>query len=356
LRDISVKKLFLELTAIYKINFSVLKRLKIKKHTNFSNIIILIISILFALLIGSGLYGYGIDYWGAYAKGLEFNSARLGPFSYLSFWIATLTIFGFHIGVYITTFILTLSTGFLIREQIKSKKSYSIILFLLTFLIAIHTWPIIMSTSNAMRQGLCMSFIFFSLTCSYQKNYYRMIFFILVAILMHKIGILLGMIIVFATILNILLTTFSNKNKVAINFLIGILSLIFTYYFLNIFILSDNNQPTRIIAGDYRWAFVLIAFIYVAFSFFYRSILTNSFNLSLYYYSFISLSLLMNGLNWQYERLGMVMIIPYILSIGSLFNRSSYKIYLVLAFLLLLLLTIYTGMYTEGLRYEKNTS
>jgi len=330
----------------------VLKKLKIKKHTNLSNIIILIISILFALLIGSGLYGYGIDYWGSYTKGLEWSSARLGPFSYLSFWIATLTIFGFHIGVYITTFILTLSTGLLIREQIKSKQSYSVILFLLTFLIAIHTWPIIMSTSNAMRQGLCMSFIFFSLTCSYQKNYYRMFFFILVAILMHKSGILLGMIIVFATILNKLLTTFSDKNKVAINFLIGILSLLFTYYFLNIFILSDNHQPTRIIEGDYRGAFAFIAFIYVIFSFFYRSILTNSFNLSLYYYSFISLSFLMNGLNWQYERLGMMMIIPYILSFGSLFNRSSYNIYLILTFLLLLFLTIYAGMYTIGLSYE----
>ena len=169
---------------------------------------------------------------------------------------------------------------------------------------------------------------------------------------MHKSGILLGMIIVFATILNKLLTTFSDKNKVAINFLIGILSLLFTYYFLNIFILSDNHQPTRIIEGDYRGAFAFIAFIYVAFSFFYRSILTNSFNLSLYYYSFISLSFLMNGLNWQYERLGMMMIIPYILSFGSLFSKSSYNTYLILTFLLLLFLTIYAGMYTNGLSYE----
>ena len=63
-------------------------------------------------------------------------------------------------------------------------------------------------------------------------------------------------------------------------------------------------------------------------------------------------SLLMNGLNWQYERLGMIMIIPHILSFGSLFNRSSYNIYLILTFLLLLLLTIYAGMYTNGLSYE----
>ena len=60
----------------------------------------------------------------------------------------------------------------------------------------------------------------------------------------------------------------------------------------------------------------------------------------------------MNGLNWQYERLGMMMIIPYILSFGSLFSKSSYNTYLILTFLLLLFLTIYAGMYTNGLSYE----
>jgi hypothetical protein len=80
-------------------------------------------------------------------------------------------------------------------------------------------------------------------------------------------------------------------------------------------------------------------------SFLYRDILNNSFNLSLYYFSFISLALLLNGLNWQYERFGMMMLIPYIFSFGVLLNRFSYKIYLVVIFLALLFLTIFTGMY-----------
>ena len=63
----------------------------------------------------------------------------------------------------------------------------------------------------------------------------------------------------------------------------------------------------------------------------------------------------MNGLNWQYERLGMMMIIPYILSFGTIFNRSSYKLYLISVILLLFFLTIYVGIYSNGL-FTQTTS
>ena len=59
----------------------------------------------------------------------------------------------------------------------------------------------------------------------------------------------------------------------------------------------------------------------------------------------------MHGLNWQYERFGMVVLIPYILSFGFILNKRSYKIYLILSFFLLYLLTIFTGMYSIGLKY-----
>ena len=95
-------------------------------------------------------------------------------------------------------------------------------------------------------------------------------------------------------------------------------------------------------------AFVSLVFL-IYLTVFHRVLLVNSLNLTLYYFSFIAPALLLNGLNWQYERLGMMMLIPYILSFGSIFNKSSYKFYLFLSFMLLLLLTIYTGMYSEGL-------
>ena len=123
--------------------------------------------------------------------------------------------------------------------------------------------------------------------------------------------------------------------------------LITAYFSFNILGLEELNKPSKIIGGDFRGAFVLISIIYIGCSFFFKNILSNSFNISLYYFSFVSPSLLLNGLNWEYERLGMMMLIPYILSFGVLLNRSSYQVYLFLTFILLLMLTIITGMYAS---------
>jgi hypothetical protein len=311
---------------------------------SFSTIVILIISIVFALLIGGGLYGYGNDYYAAYHKP---NLVWGGIFDVLGYRVSTLSINGFHIGVQIVTFFLALSSGLLIREHIKFKQSFSLIFFILLYITAIHTWPIIMSTSNGMRQGLSMSFIFMALVCSSRKAYFWMIVLSLIAIFMHKSGLLLVAIVGFAVVVNNLLASFSPSSKTVINFLIGMFSLIIAYLFFDIAGLNEEGKPSKIIGGDFRGAFILIGFIYVAFSFFFKSILANSFNLTLYYFSFIAPSLLMNGLNWEYERLGMMMLIPYILSFGALLNRTSYQIYLTLTFLLLFLLTIFTGMYAS---------
>lgn len=311
---------------------------------NFSTIIILTISIMFAVVIGSGLYGYGNDFYAAYHKP---NLVWGGFFDRLGYAVATLSINGVHLGVHIVTFFLTLSSGFLIREHIKFKQSYSIIFFILLYIIAIHTWPVIMSTSNGMRQGLSMSFIFLALISSSRRNYYWMIVFSIVAIFMHKSGLLLVAITIFATIVNNLFVKFSPTSKILINFAIGTLSLILAYLFFDIAGLNEENKPSKIIGGDFRAAFILIGFIYITLSFFFKAILANAFNLTLYYFSFIAPSLLLNGLNWEYERLGMMMLIPYIFSFGALLNRSSYQVYLTLTFLLLFLLTVLTGMYAS---------
>ncbi len=311
-----------------------------KQYVFRSNIVILIFSIVFALLLGSGLYGFGVDYYAAYHKA---NLIWGGPFDRLGYSVATLSIAGTHIGVQIVSFILSLSVGLLIRENLRLKHRNYLALFVFLYIIAIHTWPIIMSTSNAMRQGLSMSLIFLALIASSHKNYFWLIICTLIATFMHKSGLLLSVIVLFATYLNSLLTSFSYKNRVVIHFLFGALLLIIFY--VSVYYVFDIKKPSKIIEGDFRAAFVLIAFIYVMLSFFYKSIISTPFNLSLYYFSFISPALLMNGLNWEYEKLGMMMLVPYILSIGDLFNKPYNKVYLISTFLLLWLLTIYMGMY-----------
>ena len=318
--------------------------LVIKKNIYLSTLIIFMVSIIFALLVGSGFYGYGSDFYSAYYKS---NLAWGGLFNRLGWGISTLTINGIHLGVQLVTLILSLSAGFLIREHIKFKNTYSIVFFLLLYITAIHTWPIIMSTSNAMRQGLAMSLIFLSFVAGARKNFFWMFFFSFLSIFMHGTGLILFMNIVFAYFINHFLSDYTHKSKALINFIIGTFLLVSAYFFLNIITLSGNIESSRIIGGDFRAAFVTIGIIYIALSFFNKSILSNTFNLTLYYFSFLAPTLLLNELNWQYERLGMMMIIPYILSFGIILNRSSYQIYAIFIFLALLFLTIYMGMYSS---------
>lgn len=309
-----------------------------------STSLIFIISALFALLVGSGFYGYGNDFYAAYYKS---NLNWGGPFDRLGYAVSTLTIYQFHIGVYIVTFVLSLSTGYLIREHIKFKKSYSLILFIILYLIAIHTWPIIMSTSNAMRQGLTMSLVFLIFVFISRKNFFLMFIFSILGIFMHKSGLILFAIIFFANVINFMQINLLKKNKEILYFIIGFFLFVVSYYFVKTFYPLENNQPTKIINGDFRWAFILISSSYVVFSFFYLKILNNPYNLSLYFYSFVSPSLLFCGLNWEFERLGMMMLIPYIFAFGVLFNRLLYQYYLIITFIALLFLTIYTGMYAS---------
>jgi len=311
---------------------------------SFSTVIILTISILFALMVGSGLYGYGNDFYSSYYKA---NLDWGGLFDRLGFILATASINGIHLGVYIVTFILTVSAGYLIREHIKFKQSYSLVFFILLYITAIHTWPIIMSTSNAMRQGLSMSFIFLAFVAGSRRNIYWMIIFSTLATLTHNSGIVLSAVVIFSYIVKNVLEDFSPSSKKFLNLIIGIFLLIICFFFIKIAGLNEVGRPSKIIGGDFRGAFVFIGTLYIILSFFFKSILANSFNLSLYYFSFVAPSLLLNELNWEYERLGMMMLIPYILSYGVLLNRFSYQIYLILIFLLLLFLTIATGMYAS---------
>ena len=319
----------------------------INNYKLLSSTLILLVAIIFAFLVGSGFYGYGSDYYVAYHKS---NLIWSGIFDRYGYFVSTFTVWNTHIGVHIVTFILSVSVGFLLREFSIFKREYSIIFFITIYLISIHTWPIIMSTSNAMRQGLAMSFLFLVLISSYHKKFFWMFIFSFISIFVHKSGIILIAIVFFSVFTKYALVKFSHKGKLFLHLVFGLALFSSAYYYLSINVTRYQfvpGQDTKIINGDFRWAFVLISITYIGLSFFFKKLTDNTINIFLYYYSFISPSILMNGLNWEYERLGMMVLIPYILSFGVIFNRQSYKIYLMVTFLILLFLTIYQGMYAS---------
>ena len=153
------------------------------KKINYS---IVLVSLTFSFMAGSGFYGFGPDFYAAYYK----SNLTWGNWNdKLGYLISTLNIFGIHWGVYIVSLILALSTGILLKVFFKKNNKSNIFIFFITYILILHTWPIIMSTSNAMRQGLVMSFVFISLANLIDRKIYTSLFFIFISIFFHKSGI-----------------------------------------------------------------------------------------------------------------------------------------------------------------------
>ena len=317
----------------------------IKKNFTLSSSISLfsvwIISLFYGLLVGNGFYGFGNDYYALYFKS---NLDWGGWTDYLGYRVSTLNIGGYSLGVFLTSFILAFSTGLLIRFFFKIKKLYSVFAFFFIYLLAIHTWPIIMSTSNAMRQGICMSILFLSLICINSRKVLSF-FLILFSVFFHKSG-QFYLFIFFYMLIMMKIINKSEKNQRILLITFGLI--IFCIFSFLIFINIKENDAHRVIGGDYRLPFILINFFFI---FFYTLrhdlLLQSSVNIFLYLFSFIVPGILFLQLNWQYERLNMMMLIPYILVTADFFKKSSVYLYWIMLFSILLFITINNGMYAS---------
>lgn len=303
---------------------------------------VLLVSLCFALLAGSGVYGFGVDYYTAYHKA---NIDWGGYLDRLGWALSTMTIYGLHLGVYLVSFLLSLSVGLFLSKTTETFCRKHSWFFLLLHLIFIHTWPIIMSTSNAMRQGICMSFLFLALYFLLSRERFYFLVSIILVITSHKSGIL------FATLLfisNFYLGWIRAFNcslfcKKYISMILGVLLSIFVYFSLSI--LFDNFEESRIIKGDYRFLFLLINIVYIFIYKLYLFARFDQLDAFLFVCSFVMPVFLLFGFNWEYERLNMIILIPYMVSFSRIFVNRDKRYVLLISSLLLLLMTFLSGMY-----------
>lgn len=305
--------------------------------------IVILISLSFSLLVGSKFYGFGHDYYIAYHE----QNITWGAWHDSMGWrISTLAIFDKHIGVHLVSFILSLSFGILLKKFFEFKGLKSVFIFTLIYILGLHTWPIIMSTSNAMRQGITMSLVFISLSYLLESKNFKSFFFIFISIFTHKSGIIFLLIFFNIFLINFILS-FVKKDKYT-NFIYFIYSvfLCFSFYYLLLFNKNVDIVFSRIIEGDYRFPFMVISFIYVLiFSYKFKFLQNNNVILFLYLFCFSVQAVLFLGLNWEYERFMMMMTLPIMLAFCTLLNKRSSYLYLIFSFSSLLSLTIYNGMF-----------
>ena len=303
--------------------------------------ILFITCFVFTIIVGSGFYGYGIDFHGLYTRpNLDMGDYR----NWLGYRLSSLTIYNTHIGLYFLTLCLSLSCSLLINEFLKQKLIHSKIYLFLILIITFHTWPIIMSATNAMRQGYANSLVFLALILIFQKKIKLSFVILTFSIFLHKTGIFFVM---------IFLTTFPVKaglnsmkrNSEKLFLALSVLMCIFAFYFLYLLFL-DTGKNFRVVNGDFRIPFLIINISFIFFYIIFLSALReNDIYLFLFVFSCAAIPVLMIDYNWQYERLNMMMTIPYILTTGKILNLKSVKIYWLVALSVLLFLTLHQGMY-----------
>ena len=305
--------------------------------------IIILITLLFSLLVGSKFYGFGHDYYVAYYKqNLDYG----WWYDRLGFAISTLTIYNMRVGVYIVSFLLALSFGLLLQKFFFYKKLNSVFFFILIYILGLHTWPIIMSTSNAMRQGITMSLIFLTFAYLIDSKKLKSFFPIFISIFTHKSGVIFFLIYIYLFIIKFFFNYKKiNKYRILIYIISGLLVCI-TFYYLILYTPNIEIQTSRIISKDYRYPFLITSFAYVSMFIFYFKFLKNNYLVSfLYLFIFMTFALILLGLNWEYERFMMMVTLPLILVFSLCFNKRSSYLYLFLAVSMLLVLTIFNGMY-----------
>ena len=122
--------------------------------------IIIIVSVIYGLIVKNGFVGFGIDYYHAYAKS---NVVASTIYDTVGWSLTTLSILDYHIGTFLTPFIISFASGILLKYFFKVNNLNSLLIFLIVFTFFLFSWPLVISSNNAMRQGLMMSFVFLSL-------------------------------------------------------------------------------------------------------------------------------------------------------------------------------------------------
>ena len=336
-----------------------------KFFSNHTLKLIILCSTLYGILVQSGFYGYNIDYYREYYKKNLYYDLIFDRFgAYLS----TLTISNYSIGLFLTSFFLALASGlflfkcfkFYLSKKNVLKKKYIFLFFLIIYIITLHIHPIIMSTSGAMRQGWSMVFLFFSMILILDKKFILSVIFITFSIFMHKSGVI--NFIYFICMFFSLLIVKKFKQKMSLMILFStIFSLIFFYLFIylkeNSFLIGTGlvavSQSTRVVYGDFRifWLFINIIYIILFIIYGNKSKLHDTLKYPatfLFFASVGNIIVLSHGLNFQYERLNMMIGIIYLHVVALMFRK--YYIYLIFVLsLIYLFFTINQGMYSIGL-------
>lgn len=299
----------------------------------------LIILTAYAFAVWSGLYGFGIDYYNAYSNP---NYSYGGIRDSLGWKLSTLSIGDLHVGVLITTMILGFSSLACLNVAIKPRVK-SIIPWLINFILILHTWPIVMSASNAMRQGLMMSFLYLGIYAYHCRRPILTLLLLIGVVFSHNVGILFAGLFV-AAILYQKISIRAGRLTYII-FGIGLAASLVLYIYVIGFGAVDIDRSTRVIGSDFTGPFMLINLGFV-FLFLTAPRQRQFPEIYVFLFSLVAPIFFLIGLSWQYERLNQIMLLFAIYAGSRLFKSTSRLFLTNIVTFSLVVITIKQGMFS----------
>ena len=264
--------------------------------------------------MGYGVYGYGVDFHNTYHN-IGFSYGQF--YDSFGFFVATFGVGDQHLGVYLVSLLTGLSTLSIVAmtHLSETKSTKSVLLVTIVVLFYLHSWPILMSVSNAMRQGVMMSLIFLLISSRPQDHpLYSLSLFVLSTI-SHKAGVYFA----FLYLISFLITCFTARSRLPLKLLsIGIIGVVIHG--------QMEVTDTRVIRGDFSLIFVVFQ-IMVGFAA--LMVIKVKDSLCERLISFVGIFCLtaphfwLLGYNWEYERIVMVGLIPTLLAVGLLFRLQD---------------------------------
>lgn len=296
------------------------------------------------MIVWGKVYGYGHDYYSSYSFGTVLN----GPIpESIGWFISTLTINNIYLGILIVSFLMAYSVGSLMQSHLCSRSNNHIsgVYFFVVWLMVVHTWPILMPSVNVLRQGVATAFLYLALVYLARNNFGFVYLYLLFLLFSHKVGLYPFSIIILVVVTSFIFKPRQGADKLYSHILVATTVAMIMYFMLPI--VYGVGDPDKIIGYNFTYLFLFIMMLYIVLIFFRRDLLLNKVALVLFYVSSTAPLLFIHGLNWQFERLGMIFLVPYILIFGLVFSKYSERVYLISAVSMLFSLTVFTGMYAS---------
>ena len=291
----------------------------------------LVFSFIYSLLILFGVYGFGTDYYAAY---------RFETYTDLGWSITTMHIGNLAFGIALSSFLISYSFGSILMIDSRINR-YAFPKF--SYLLFLHSWPIIMFSLNVSRQGLLVA-LFYFLIYFYILNYRRVSWLIVFLISqIHKLFIVVTPIFLLS-IISARLKYISKSTRYIFIFL-SVFFITSVVVYKNIFLPVSHSEKTRVIGGDFSDIFFILNIFYILLYIINIRLLSKNLIGAILFYGSASLvAIYLLGYSWQYERINMVFLLLYVIFFRQFIHSSLRKVYYIVISTTLFAFSIYQGI------------